>query len=588
MGRAPIAGLQFASLRTAAIFVLCAMLLLVPGKLFAADGFAPGSVCHISTDTSVSYRDAIQKPETWECDSEQFDWFADRHIIRHDLSGATGPPAYPRFLSFDRNEFERLIVRVEGIDGSIISRTYGFRDLKLGSSSLRAMIELPDLGVPVKSIAMIHEGGYYPDAFVRAEISRHAETPAVAGYYHLLAALLCGLLLSPAIFDLIFYRALRETFLIYHGLFCLMAMVQTASVSGLLPMATALSYDAELMITYLSLDLMIAATFLFAYHFLESSKLPASRRRWLLGMAAIAVANGLIGTFLIDWFEGYIDYLYFAVLVGLFAAYYTVLTFARRNGSRVATFLTVGITPLFFVILTQTIGVYLYGEAFNFDETWPQNFALLFEVIATAVAVADRFMIIRRQRDRAILTARDLEMISEHDELTGLRNRRSLEIRYPELVRDGFHAMAVVDLDDFKSINDDFGHPVGDRVIRSAAWALSPGDDNDVVAFRMGGEEFLLLLRGEDAAEKAERRRRSMTARIFTAVEELDRPVTASMGFVDFGEWKVRETTDGFINLYAKADRLLYEAKCAGRNTTRKEKLSPVGPLQRLSRRSPV
>jgi len=156
------------------------------------------------------------------------------------------------------------------------------------------------------------------------------------------------------------------------------------------------------------------------------------------------------------------------------------------------------------------------------------------------------------------------------------------------LVRDGFHAMAVVDLDDFKSINDDFGHPVGDRVIRSAAWALSPGDDNDVVAFRMGGEEFLLLLRGEDAAEKAERRRRSMTARIFTAVEELDRPVTASMGFVDFGEWKVRETTDGFINLYAKADRLLYEAKCAGRNTTRKEKLSPVGPLQRLSRRSPV
>ncbi|MFK4003242.1 diguanylate cyclase [Qipengyuania sp. NPDC077563] len=558
-------------------------MLLVPAKLRAVEEFPPGSICRISVETDVSYSETAQRPRDWDCGSDPYRWDTQRDIIRYDLRNFSGTAAYPRYATFERFEFDRLTIMVEAVDGKIVSRSFGFHDVPLGSSSLQAVVELPDTGGPLKTIAVIHDGEYSPDALLDLKFSQKNDGSAVVGYFQLLAVLICGLLLTPAIFDLIFSRALREPFLLYHSLFCVMAVVQTAAVSGLLPLLIDLSYDAELTITYLSLDFMIAATILFAYHFIEPRRLAAGRRRWLLVLSAFAVLNGLGGTFLIDWIPDLIDYLYFGGLMLTFGAYFALLLTARGNGSRVAPYLLWGIGPLFLVILAQTFNVYVFGASAHFDETWLQNLALLFEVLATALAVADRFLIIRRQRDRALVTARDLEAITEHDELTGLRNRRSLEIRYPDLVKEGFTALALVDLDDFKAINDDFGHPVGDRVIQSAAWALSPGDDDDLIAFRMGGEEFLLFLRGKDAAEKAAARRKAMTARILAEVDEVDRPVTASMGFVDFGDLASAEATESFGKLYVLADRLLYDAKCSGRDAAEMEKLRAEDPIPRFS-----
>ncbi|MBX7527976.1 GGDEF domain-containing protein [Qipengyuania vesicularis] len=546
--------------------VLCAMLWLVPGPLSAQEKFAPGSTCHISVDKSVSYDQALADPSAWKCEGAEFEWRAERHIIRHTLDGSLDP----RAAEFDRYEFERLEVIVEGEDGRRLSREYGFRDLKMGASSLKAMVELPNPGTPIANVIFIHEGGWFPETFVATRLAEKPQVPVVAGHIHLLAALLCGLLLAPIIFDIGFFRALREPFPLYHALFCLMAFVQTAAVSGLLPMMVVLDYETELNVTYLSLDLMVAATFLFAYHFIEDGRLPRRYRRWLLVLPVLTLANGIVSTFAMDVYGEWIDHIYFSILVSIFAGYFFILWQAFQQHSRMAPYLAFGIAPLAFIVLLQAVIVYTLPEAFIFDETWAQNFALLFEVIATALAVADRFIRIRRERDQAITIARDLEVLSEHDELTGLRNRRALDARYGELVREGFHAMAVVDIDRFKSINDIHGHPVGDLVLRSAAWALSPGDDNDLVAFRIGGEEFLLLLRGEDALEKAEERRLAVTQRVMAGVDEIHRPVTASMGIVDFSAI-ADEPGLSFSSLYSQVDRLLYEAKVAGRNRTRSQ-----------------
>ena len=566
----------------AALFVLCALITLVPTSAKAQGSFEPGSVCHISVDSSVSYRDAAKAPANWTCEGAELEWEAERHIIRHDLSNATGVRTNPRFADFDRYEFKRLIVMVEGVDGAIVSREFAFDDLKLGASSLKAMVELPDPGSDVKSVVMIHEGGWFPESFVTARLSQTAKVPPIAGWLHMLAAALCGLLLAPIIFDLVFFKALREPFPLFHALFCLMAVVQTAAVSGLLPMVLPVSYEAELNITYLSLDVLIAATFLFAYHFIEAGRLPRRYRRGLLALAAITLVNGGLTVFAIEWFGLWVDHFYFGVLVCLFAAYFYLLYTARQQGSRMALYLILGIAPLAAIVLAQAVNVYTMESMMGFDETWPQNAALLFEVVATALAVADRFMMIRRERDQAVSAARDLEMLSELDDLTGLRNRRALEVHYPELVRAGFHAMAVVDLDNFKSINDIHGHPVGDRVIRSAAWALSPGDDENLAAFRIGGEEFIILLRGPDAAEKAESRRKAITARIMAEVDELHRPVTASMGYVEFEGEKEGRIID-FPLLYAHADQLLYEAKCAGRNRAQGERFEEKDAIAAFS-----
>ena len=122
--------------------------------------------------------------------------------------------------------------------------------------------------------------------------------------------------------------------------------------------------------------------------------------------------------------------------------------------------------------------------------------------------------------------------------------------------------MTINNLDNFKAINDIHGHTVGDAVLKAVAEALQV--DPQVHAFRMGGEEFVLLVRGEDAQAQAERRRQAIPAIVANAVPTLGRPVTASMGVADAS----RNTEKEFAELYEQADRLLYNAKLAGRNRT--------------------
>ena len=88
---------------------------------------------------------------------------------------------------------------------------------------------------------------------------------------------------------------------------------------------------------------------------------------------------------------------------------------------------------------------------------------------------------------------------------------------------------------------------------------------------RLGGEEFMLVLRGADGTLRAERRRRAITARIAETVPQMDRPVTASMGVVE----APGESAAGlpFEVLYLRADKLLYRAKNEGRNRYLRETL---------------
>ena len=195
-----------------------------------------------------------------------------------------------------------------------------------------------------------------------------------------------------------------------------------------------------------------------------------------------------------------------------------------------------------------------------------QHASIGFEVLVTSIGVADRFMTMKRQRDHALAHTKILEALAERDPLTGLYNRRGIEERFDGLMRDGFNTVALLDLDHFKVINDTMGHGTGDTVLQAVAVALMP--DEDTLAARIGGEEFLVLLRGKDAPERAERRRKSIPARIAADVPGLDRLVTASMGMVTCN------SPMPFAELYAQCDRLLYAAKGAGRNCTEREALA--------------
>src|SRR3954452_17624049 len=154
------------------------------------------------------------------------------------------------------------------------------------------------------------------------------------------------------------------------------------------------------------------------------------------------------------------------------------------------------------------------------------------------------------------------------DSLTGLANRRSFEDTLRgELARAARFADSVcvvfADLDDFKQVNDRYGHAAGDEVLKAFAGALRKTARESDVAGRWGGEEFALVLPGTDAAggaRLAERARAAIEARQVEMPNGDLCSVTASFGVAAFPEY--RELDD----LLAAADTALYEAKDAGKN----------------------
>lgn len=154
------------------------------------------------------------------------------------------------------------------------------------------------------------------------------------------------------------------------------------------------------------------------------------------------------------------------------------------------------------------------------------------------------------------------------DVLTGLANRRSLEETLAsELARAGRLdrelCLVVADLDRFKQVNDRFGHPAGDEVLRSFAHTLSGAVREGDVAGRWGGEEFALILLGvgvPGGIELAERARRLISARPVMTIRGGPIPITASFGVAACSGGA---TVDDLI---AAADSALYAAKREGRN----------------------
>ncbi len=153
---------------------------------------------------------------------------------------------------------------------------------------------------------------------------------------------------------------------------------------------------------------------------------------------------------------------------------------------------------------------------------------------------------------------------AEHDHLTGLPNRRSFEQRLRETIgdADGVSAVvALIDIDDFKQVNDRFGHPAGDRVLRFFAAFVRAGLPRDVVLARYGGEEFALLFKGMSldqavAALDLVRERLSQRSLVHQDSGELIGHITFSAGIAKASS----------ADALTAADTALYAAKNRGKN----------------------
>jgi diguanylate cyclase len=196
---------------------------------------------------------------------------------------------------------------------------------------------------------------------------------------------------------------------------------------------------------------------------------------------------------------------------------------------------------------------------------------LLEEVAGITAAMLARVRTAEQRLELATREANDLrEKLEEardnarRDPLTTLANRRAFEEAYAAQVAAGAPiCLAVCDVDHFKSVNDRFGHVVGDRVLKAIAEALTESCPGQLVA-RYGGEEFVVLFSGVALARAEaimEEARATVAAKRYR-LRETDAP----LGAVTFSAGLTAAGDDPYHAVFRRADALLYAAKEGGRN----------------------
>jgi diguanylate cyclase (GGDEF)-like protein/putative nucleotidyltransferase with HDIG domain len=179
-----------------------------------------------------------------------------------------------------------------------------------------------------------------------------------------------------------------------------------------------------------------------------------------------------------------------------------------------------------------------------------QERELLLHLLGIAALALDKAILYERSREQA-----------RRDSLTGLLGHRVFHEHLAELsAEEETFSIALIDIDDFKQINDLLGHQTGDDTLRLVADALTRGIRARDSVFRVGGEEFCAILPGlgpEDAYEVAERLRTAVADVVSTL------PVTVSVGVASHPTHALRRE-----ELIAHADAALYASKRGGKNRT--------------------
>jgi diguanylate cyclase (GGDEF)-like protein len=166
----------------------------------------------------------------------------------------------------------------------------------------------------------------------------------------------------------------------------------------------------------------------------------------------------------------------------------------------------------------------------------------------------------RSERDRAQLAdqAQRLEKLSMEDPLTGLANRRSFEAQADAVLQaGGVVSVALIDVDDFKQVNDRHSHLVGDQVLSQIARLMRQHVREQDLAARLAGDEFVLLLRGataEVAQQACERLCSAVNAHDWSAMAE-GLAVSISIGAAQ------RQDGDTLQTWLARSDAAMYAAK---------------------------
>ncbi len=155
---------------------------------------------------------------------------------------------------------------------------------------------------------------------------------------------------------------------------------------------------------------------------------------------------------------------------------------------------------------------------------------------------------------------------AHYDHMTGLLNRFACETIVNQVLDEGLENVTgvVIDVDNFKEINDLHGHYIGDQVLIKIGELFQKYCRSDDIAARLGGDEFFLMFLGLMQQDTIRARLQTMHQEIHNIARELKLKVPVS---VSMGVTKIYSTDKTFDDIYVRADETMYQAKLSGKNT---------------------
>jgi diguanylate cyclase (GGDEF)-like protein len=393
-----------------------------------------------------------------------------------------------------------------------------------------------------------------------------------------------AVMLSMALMALCFALMLRDvTFAWYAGYILCYALIQGIQTGfAFHPLEWQWLAGGSLLIGPSAMALSVAFASLFVIRFCELQRYAAVLRTPVIALAVGMLLVVLLRCSHVAMLET-VGQLLIAPLLTLGAALLLLVAgTAAFRGSRHAWFFLAGWTPL--LLLTAMSSAQLSGALAGVD--WLSDGGLAvgaFEAIVLSIGLADRALVIRRDRDK-------VRLLADKDSLTQVLNRRAWhEAALTALGKGKPRSLALLflDLDHFKMLNDRRGHAAGDQALIAVANALRAELRPADLLGRYGGEEFVALLDGVGELQAMQ-----VATRLCRRVHRLEIPVDEQMMTLSVSIGVALGAHGDMLDpLVEQADQAMYDAKISGRNRARLHVVgrgSAIRARNRVTRTSPV
>ena len=501
------------------------------------------------------------QPPLWQAQGERFQRMLPYREEGSWLRIVPGPLPPEALLVIESQLADTVELHLPG--GRVIARTK-VRPDEPGASALALVFPLPADLAP-DAVLLLHAAHHHR---VNVEFSI-VPAPQWRDYERtrlITSAALYTAMAAFAIFAACYWVALRETmFADYTGYLLLLTIFMTSS-SGLLYALPGGEWFGQLGIhgQWAAACGAIGCAVGFSRGFLDLTR-HAPRAVPVIGLLRLALLAAAAAIAVWPWPAAGFGMLIVIVLqvVNLWLIVLGVMV--ARAGNRYGWYFLAGWVPL--NIATSMRGLQAAGLlAAPASSVYLYALGAVWEALVLTMGIADRVLSFRRERDQA-------RKLAERDGLTGVLNRRAVERQLRAMTseaRAGGNGVGVlfVDVDHFKSINDNHGHPAGDACLVAVAQRLQAElRDSDQLG-RWGGEEFVILLPGaslENAHHTSDRILRRVAAEP-VRVQDAGVSMTVSIGIAVFDPLHDEAET-----VLQRADAALYRAKANGRNRVERE-----------------